>query len=84
VTLPEAIRLCRRHVGLTQQGFASLIGVDRNSVTNYEAGRTSPPAAVLLRMRDVCGVDPYVLAWLSEPSNGEDVMRHLKLLASMT
>ena len=41
------IKSVRKYYGLTQEKFAARIGLLRNSYTNYEIGRNSPPDAVI-------------------------------------
>ena len=49
----ERIKEIRRIVGLTQQEFASRIGVKRNTVATYEMGRSAPSdSAVALICRE--------------------------------
>jgi transcriptional regulator with XRE-family HTH domain len=43
VTLNEAIRALRKHVGKTQQIFATELGISISSLNNYERKRTPEP-----------------------------------------
>lgn len=43
----ERIAALRRALGLTQQQFASGIGIKRGTVSNYEIGRNTPTETVL-------------------------------------
>ncbi|MCY4613020.1 MAG: NadS family protein [Nitrospira sp.] len=50
---PE-VKLIREKVGLSQNGFAMLIGVSKRTLENWEQGRRHPtgPAKTLLRILD--------------------------------
>jgi putative transcriptional regulator len=61
---PPEVRAIRAKVGLTQTKFASLIGVSKRTLENWEQGRRSPtgPARALLKILEA---DPkYALATL--------------------
>ncbi|MFR3645733.1 MAG: helix-turn-helix domain-containing protein [Enterocloster aldenensis] len=45
--MQERIRKLRRELDLTQQEFASRIGMKRNTVANYETGRNDPSTSVI-------------------------------------
>lgn len=45
--MKERIRLLRKYYDLTQQEFADKIGIKRNTVATYEAGRNAPIDAVI-------------------------------------
>jgi len=48
---PEDVRMIRAKFGATQQEFAELIGIKRETLRNWEEGRRRPvgPARALLR-----------------------------------
>jgi transcriptional regulator with XRE-family HTH domain len=52
------LRLLRRRAGVTTDALAARVGVNRNSVHNWENGRTSPTAANLLLLARAFGVTP--------------------------
>lgn len=59
-----------RHAGVGVQEIADELGMSRNSIGNYLAGRRQPTRAVLIAWASVCGVS---LAWLAtgeEPRHG--------------
>jgi transcriptional regulator with XRE-family HTH domain len=62
-TFDQADRLAkaRKFAGLDQGQLADAIGISRNSVSNYEAGKTSPRIIVLRAWADVTGVP---IEWL--------------------
>lgn len=49
---PDGIRAVRTGLGLSQEGFASLIGISVATLRNWEQGRRTPdgPARVLLQV----------------------------------
>lgn len=55
--LGERLREQRNAVGLSVQGLAARIGVTRNTITNYEAGRTVPDSDQLVRLAEALGCD---------------------------
>ncbi|MBN9207269.1 MAG: helix-turn-helix transcriptional regulator [Microbacterium ginsengisoli] len=62
-TLGELIAKSRRDAGYEQTDLAELVGVARNTISNYETGRSVPPFDVASRIARVCGVS---LDWLAE------------------
>jgi len=62
-TLSDKLRKARLEAGLEQAELASEIGISRNTVTNYEAGRTEPRRPVLLAWAMRTGV---ALDWLTQ------------------
>jgi Zn-dependent peptidase ImmA (M78 family)/transcriptional regulator with XRE-family HTH domain len=56
-TLGERIRYQRQAVGLTVTQLAKLLGVNRNTIANYESGKTEPGANDLVRLADALGCD---------------------------
>lgn len=57
MTFPHTIRTARRALRLTQADLAAQIGVDKQSVSNWECGRSSPwpkeQARVLLQLLEL-------------------------------
>ncbi len=45
------VRILKQRSGLSDQEFASRIGVSREDLTSYLAGTVSPPASLMIRMR---------------------------------
>ena len=68
------VRLIRAKFGATQKEFAALIGINAETLRNWEKGRRRPhgPARALLRAIDA---DPFVLArvlnWHAEEFQAE-------------
>ncbi len=44
----ERIRLIRKNLDLTQQEFSDQLGIKRNTVATYEAGKSSPSDAAII------------------------------------
>lgn len=63
-TLSGRIRCRRKAVGITVAQLAKLMDVNRNTITNYESGKTEPSANDLVRLADALGCD--VMDLLSE------------------
>lgn len=47
-----AIAKCRKTAGLTQAELASLLGVSRSAVGNWEAGLASPPLSRIIALAE--------------------------------
>lgn len=61
VDLDERIKKLRKVLDLTQQEFANRIGIKRNTIANYEAGRNAPIDSVVSLICREFGVNE---AWL--------------------
>lgn len=62
-TLADRMRKARLHAGLEQTEIAADLGISRQSVGNYENGRTKPLRVVLMAWAMRTGVP---LAWLRD------------------
>ncbi|WP_243549241.1 helix-turn-helix domain-containing protein [Priestia megaterium] len=71
--LGERIRSCRIQAELSQDGLATILGMKRTNIANYEAGRVIPPGNVLVELAETFGVPTdYLLGITDDPfSNGE-------------
>lgn len=58
LTIGERLRAIRQRAGLSQQGFASLLGYSKRAILNWELGAAEPPIAILPTIREVFDVDP--------------------------
>ena len=68
-TLGERIRWQRKAVGLSVAQLAELMDVNRNTITNYEGGKTEPTANDLVRLAHALGCDVMeLLAATAQPS----------------
>ena len=61
-TLADRMRKAREAAGFDQSALARSLGISRNSVSNYETGRTHPHQPVRELWAQRCGV-PY--EWLT-------------------
>ena len=68
--MKERIKKIRKELDMTQQQFADIIGVKRNSYANYETGRNTPIDAVI---KSICREFNVNEEWL-RTGNGEMFM----------
>lgn len=57
------IKLLRLLFGLTQEELAGLAGISRPSLVNYELGEYSPIDDIVIRLSDICDVEPGYLRY---------------------
>lgn len=50
------LKVARYRLGLTQLELARLVGVDRSTIANIEAGRIKPSVGLAKRLGDALGV----------------------------
>lgn len=62
-SLADRLRRARLLAGLEQQELASVMGVARTSISNYECGRTTPSAATFIHWAQATRTS---LDWLAE------------------
>lgn len=67
-TLGELLAKARKDAGFDQSQLAAAVGIARNSLSNYETGRSVPPFDVAARIASACGVS---LEWLATAVNTE-------------
>lgn len=67
-TLGELLAKARKDAGFDQLQLAHAVGIARNSLSNYETGRSVPPFDVAARIASACGVS---LEWLATAVNAE-------------
>ena len=82
-TLPGRIAAVRTRLGLSQRAFAARVGVSRNVVTRWEAGKHGPRAARLDRIAKLGGVSvDWLLRGDRRPPEGprewDDAVRLLR------
>lgn len=89
----EKLRAARTAAALTQESVAEALGVSRQTVSNWETGRTYPDILSVVRMSDLYGVsldlllkgegdvaaDPYV-TYLAETTDAAQSRRRLSAL----
>ena len=61
----ERIKMLRNSLGMTQQSFADRLGIKRNTIANYEAGRNNPVDSVVSL---ICKEFDVSEEWLREGS----------------
>jgi len=64
LNLPITLKAARVNKGFTQREAASLIGVDRGTLKNYEQGKSFPDVPVLRKIEEVYGVEYKDLIFL--------------------
>jgi len=68
-TLGERIRMARRHAGIVRaQDLATMLAVNPNTISRWEADARTPSARDLARIAAACSVP---LEWLLEPLTNE-------------
>lgn len=68
-TIGDRLRKARETAGLEQQELADIIGISRNTVSNYEKGRTQPRMLELREWSAATAVDLHWLVadWVKRP-----------------
>ncbi|MGW3072390.1 helix-turn-helix domain-containing protein [Kitasatospora sp. NPDC001132] len=57
----DRIRFLRRQQGISQERLGQIIGRDRQSISNYEIGRTPPGLDDIIAMARALGVETWRL-----------------------
>lgn len=63
ITTGDRIRIARKQRGLTQGALASLVGVNRATVTKWETGKTAPRVSEVNLLGVHLGVKPWWIAY---------------------
>lgn len=72
--LGERIRSCRIKAELSQDGLATILGMKRTNIANYEAGRVIPPGNVLVELAETFGVTTdYLLGITDDPVSNVEI-----------
>lgn len=72
------IRQLREEAGLTQEALAEKLFVTRQTVSNYENGRTRPDLDMLVTIAEVLHADvTHILYGVPTPPNRKRLIRHL-------
>lgn len=69
----ERIQAARKQSGISQDKLAEITGVTRQTVTNWETGRTEPPLRTLVIIAKECGVTIDWIATGELPEMAEGV-----------
>jgi transcriptional regulator with XRE-family HTH domain len=67
-SIGSRIRQVRRHQGLTQEEFGERLGISKSSVINYESGKRTPDADLLIDLLRRFNVDAE---WLMLGTTGK-------------
>lgn len=71
IELRHRLQIAREYAGLEQGELAERMGVSRNSVSNYEHGRTTPRKIVLNAWAMACGVSiDWIRDGVAPPDGG--------------
>lgn len=76
-TLGEKIRRCRKAKGFSQQKLAGELGIQYQSVQDWERGKTRPSLDKVVRLCEIFGVTS---TWLIHPGGKEYPSREESLL----
>lgn len=63
ILLGDTARQLRESLGMTQRAAAQSLGISFVHLCNIERNRAAPSQALIDKIRDLWGVDLYVLAW---------------------
>lgn len=74
------IRDLRERAGLTQEAMAEKLFVTRQTVSNYETGKTRPDLDMLVKIAEILGTDANtVLYGLPVPPDRQRALKHLTI-----
>lgn len=76
-TLGEKIRRCRKAKGLSQQRLAEELGIQYQSVQDWERGKTRPSLDKVVRL---CEIFDVTSTWLLHPGGKEYTAREESLM----
>lgn len=57
MTIHDRLRHLRKASGLTQEQVAQQVGLTRQALSSYEAGRTRPDIETLMKLAEIYGTD---------------------------
>lgn len=78
-SIGKNIKFLRTRSKMTQDALAEILCVTRQTVSNYETGKSQPDIHTLKRIADIFHVDLYEL--LYEPADYTIMRRHIAVLA---
>ncbi len=61
-----SLKAARVNAGLSQEEAASQIGVSRQTITNYETGKTAPDIKTLRKLADLYAVNINRISFFTE------------------
>ena len=64
--LKISLKAARVNAGLTQEQAADRIGIARQTLVNYETGKTFPDIKTLRRIADVYGIDKDRISFFAD------------------
>ena len=64
--LKISLKAARVNAGLTQEQAADKIGIARQTLVNYETGKTFPDIKTLRRIADVYGIDKDRISFFAD------------------
>ena len=64
-----SLKAARVNAGLSQEEAASQVGVSRQTITNYETGKTAPDIKTLRKLADLYAVNINRISFLPNQSN---------------
>lgn len=68
-TLAERIKMLRKAAGLTQQSLGAQFGVAKNTICQYESGRSTPNDDIKISMANFFGVSmDYLMGKTDQPA----------------
>lgn len=67
--IADTIKRLRKSKGWTQQDLADRAGISKQSILNYETGKTDPTGANIIKLADALGVTGDYLCGIDTPSN---------------
>lgn len=77
----QAIAVARDRLGISQGELASVLGVSRNSIANYEIGRGIPRLGLLIRLAAALNTSPVSLMY---PNPSDELSNLVEVLPGVT
>lgn len=72
IKIADKLKLIRKNIGLSQQALADNLGVKRATVSSWEAGRTEPDIATIVKIAMLTGVTTDFLLCMPIGYKAED------------
>ena len=71
---PEKLKQIRKNKKMTQTELAGLCGISRNSIVNWETGKSTPKIGDIERLSVVLGVSPQELVGYARDDTHEEIL----------